>query len=136
MATDDASLMVEVREQTELTDPAILSDDRLSALISNAKREISSSLTETPDFYANVDAENALFWLSCLFVIGENTDSFAMGELRVDPNTDDNSEHPWMVRYRRSLSHLMNSESLFGIRSVNRNDRAGRPEVRDGEAID
>jgi hypothetical protein len=126
--------MTEVREQTELIDTSLLSDSRLSALLSNAKREIETTIGREPDWYGNRDAENALFWLSCLFVIDEGTtDSFTFGELQVQPESGAETEHPWVNRYERSLRYLMGSESLFGISNVNRTDRSARPETDDGD---
>ncbi|UBF22707.1 hypothetical protein M1M38_gp014 [Halorubrum tailed virus 27] len=134
MATDDSSLMTEVREQTELTDTTLLSDSRLSALLSNAKREIETTIGREPDWYENRDAENALFWLACLFVIDEgSTDQFSFGELEVRPESDAEADHPWVGRYERSLRYLMDSASLFGLSNVNRTDRSGRPGTDDGE---
>lgn len=125
MATDDPSLMDEVREQTDMVDGGLLSDSRLSVLISNAKREIGSELADEPAWYEDANAENALFWLVCLFVVGEDSDGFSIGELQVD-DSDADVEHPWVARYERSRRHLMSSESLFGIRNVSRSDREPR----------
>lgn len=130
MATDDSSLMDEVREQTELTDAALLSDSRLSALLSNAKREIASAVESDPDWYGNQHAESALFWLVCLFVIGEDpVNDFSIGEIEVDSGSD--VEHPWVARYERNLRYLYSSESLFGVVNPSRNDRSDRPVTRD-----
>lgn len=127
MATNDTTLKSEVREQTELTDSALLSDSRLTSLLSNAKREIESEVGSEPDWYGDRTAENALFWLLCLFAIGEDSvEGFSIGEIQVDPETDDNNTHPWTARYNRSLRYLMPSESLFGISKVNRTDRDSR----------
>lgn len=127
MATDDATLATEVREQTGMTDAAVLSDSRLSALLANAKREIATVIEYTPDWYVDIHAESALFWLTCLFVRGEDeTDGFEIAELRFTPSDAPTDSHPWEARYIRSLNHLRQTDSLFVHGKVNRSEREAR----------
>lgn len=95
MATDDTSLKAEVRAITDY-DTVILDDTGLQELVSLTKREIQSSKNnEDIDFYADLQAERTLFWLTCLFAkikTGEiDGGSFSISELDVDSSGSSNS---------------------------------------------
>lgn len=95
MATDDDSLVLEVRAITGYDDD-ILSDAEVERLLALAKREIEAS-KDNPnvDYYGNIQAERALFWLTGVFMkirMGEiDGESFSISELKVDSGDSDNS---------------------------------------------
>lgn len=128
MATDDYTLQKEVRTQTGLTDESVLADDDLRTLVERAKQEIETELNDdVSDWYSNRDTEAALFWLSCIFAVGEGMgggDGFSIGELEYRPG--DGSTYPmaWDERYYRSLSGIGSGTSRgFGSINIERSDR-------------
>lgn len=112
MATDDYTLGEEARIQTGKTG-STPSDDHLRTLIQRAKREIEgeTGLTIT-DWYGSIQAERALFWLTCVFISGETTGStsgFAVGDLEVRASTGSSDADPlekFRARYEQAISEL------------------------------
>lgn len=95
MATDDVSLMVEVRAITDY-DRDIMPEDELLGLLEIAKRELQSNKNNTSlDFYGDIRAERALFWLTCIFLkvkAGEiDGGTFSISELDVESEDGGNS---------------------------------------------
>jgi hypothetical protein len=131
MATDDYTLGQEARVQTGKTG-STPSDDNLRTLIGRAKREIEGETgLESIDWYGDVQAERALFWLTCIFLIGETTTSsegFAVGDLEVRASSGSTDFDP-LARYRHRYDKALrsigttSSGSGFGITNLSRADR-------------
>ncbi|QCC48090.1 hypothetical protein [Halobellus limi] len=129
MATDDFTLSEEVRVQTGLTDESALSDEDLLTLIGRAKFEIEDEVRQSvTDFYATSDLEGALFWLSCIFAVGEGAgggDAFSLGSIEYRPGNGDAYPQSWDDRYRRYIAGVIGAQRNFvGSTSVARDDRS------------
>lgn len=128
MATDDYTLQKEVRVQTGLTDESVLSDENLRTLVSRAKSEIEDEIGKgVENFYATNDLEGALFWLTCIFAVGEGVgggDAFSIGELEYRPGDGQSYPMAWDARYEKYLAGIQgNRLNHFGSSTVNRTDR-------------
>ena len=123
MATDDYTMGQEVTKHLGMA----VADDRLRGLVARAKREmLAETNLETIDFYGNAHAESALFWLTCIYVVGEQSSGgsgFAIGELKVDAGSSDRDPLAvWRRRYNDRLSGLSGSGG-YVLGSSNRTDR-------------
>jgi hypothetical protein len=131
MATDDYTLGQEARVQTGKTG-STPSDDNLRVLIQRAKREIEGETgLEEISWYSDVQAERALFWLTCIFMIGETTTStegFSVGDLEVRASSGSSGFDPlarYRHRYEKALRAIGTTQtgSGFGITNLSRADR-------------
>ena len=95
MAIDDSTLKTEIRAMTDY-DLGLIDDAGLQSLVDIAKRELKANKNDDSlDFYADMRAERALFWLSCIFVkmkSGEfDGSTFEIAELSVESGDGDDS---------------------------------------------
>lgn len=124
MATDDESLMREVRALTGYTDENTFSDIDLLDLINISKQEVRSELG-LPDltFHESetYQADRALFWFTCI------TLKVRAGEIgNVDINigdvleyTDSQNEYSyWFEQLRKRMSSAATSQGLSGASST------------------
>lgn len=132
MATDDASLIVEVRDITEYN-AEIISDEQFQRLVSLAQREIAAKVgIPDLDFYNDLDAERALFWLTCLFakIRAGEVDGVEMqiGDirnkpLRVDGEEDRSMAVVWRAEFNDYFNQLLTQNGgSFGSRRISRGD--------------
>ncbi|QRV15030.1 hypothetical protein JMJ58_19305 [Haloterrigena salifodinae] len=127
MAVDDETLMAEVRVLTDY-DGGLIADGDLLSLIELAKTELRAEVGQPSlDFYGgNLDAERALFWLTCLFLkakAGEiDAPDFSISELKVSHQAMDEQAGFWLDNLARRLDSLRGS-SLIGHVRVQRADR-------------
>ncbi|RCU47929.1 hypothetical protein DU504_11870 [Haloplanus salinus] len=124
MATDDYTMGQEVTEHLGMT----VAEDRLRGLVARAKREmLAETNLDTIDFYRDSHAESALFWLTCIYVVGEQSSGgsgFAIGELEVDGASSDRDPLAvWRRRYNDRLNALSGTGGGYTIGGSARTDR-------------
>lgn len=103
MPTDDTTLKAQVRGLTNYND-TILPDSDLQEILDLAKVEIRASIgDDTLDFGETVQAERALFWLTCIFTkvkAGEiDSPSFRIGELSVRQSNITERHNVWVDNF-------------------------------------
>lgn len=116
MATDDTTLMAEVRLLTEYN-TAIISDADLTSLVSLAKAELEAKVGVSDlVFYGNPPAERSLFWLTCLFakIRAGELDGMEMeigdvrsAPLRVDGEEQQSTAVVWRAEFNSYFSRLL-----------------------------
>ncbi|NUC72549.1 hypothetical protein HTZ84_09545 [Haloterrigena sp. SYSU A558-1] len=127
MAVDDETLAAEVRVLTDY-DAGLIADGDLLSIIELAKTELRAQVGQSDiDFYGgNLDAERALFWLTCLFLkakIGElDAPNFSISELQVSHQAMDEQAGFWLNNLDRRLDALRGT-SLIGHVRIQRADR-------------
>lgn len=124
MANTDHELAEEVIDHTG----SGLDENDVVKLISRAKRQIRLDTGEgSIDFYASEAAEDALFWLTCIFSVGELTSGsggFSIGELEVDASSSQTSPMSrWYARYESRLSQIGDNNRGYAIGGITRADR-------------
>ena len=130
MAVDDSSLKDEVRLLTDYDD-GLISDGDLLSLIELAKTELKAEVGNSNlSFYSgNLDADRALFWLTCLFVkvkAGEiDAPNLSISELKVRHQSMDEQTGFWFKSLTRRINALRGT-SLIGHTKVSRPDRTYR----------
>ena len=124
MANSEHELAEDVIQHTGVA----LDPTEVSSYISRAKRQIRLDTNETNiDYWNNEFAEDALFWLTCIFVVGELTSGsggFQIGELEVKSSSTQGSPmERWYARYDSRVSQIGDSSRGFAIGSVSRTTR-------------
>lgn len=126
MATDDPSLISEVRTLTDYNS-SILTDGDMQNIVSLAKREIEGELgEEVSDFYSSILTERALFWLTCLFSkikVGELEGlTLAVAEIEVTQIPDEDRANYWARQFERRMRQAQ-ADSMSQLRNIERSDR-------------
>jgi hypothetical protein len=116
MAVDDTTLIAEVRALTDFG-PSVISEPDLKEVIEIAKRELRADIGDPIyDLYGDLQAERALFWLSCIFLkvkAGEiDAPSFSIGELQVRQSNFTERHGVWMDRF---LKHYLSISGLTPV---------------------
>jgi len=127
MAVNDETLMAEVRVLTDY-DSGLIADGDLLSLIEIAKTELRAEIGDGDlDFYGgNLDAERALFWLTCLFLKAKSGEidapNFSISELQVRHQAMDEQAGFWLNSLSRRLDALRGT-GLIGHARIQRADR-------------
>jgi hypothetical protein len=124
MANTEHELAEEVIQHTGVA----LSVDDVLSFLSRGKRQIRlDSGVSNIDYWSDPYAEDALFWLTCIFVVGELTSGsggFSIGELEVSASSSQTSPlERWYARYDSRLAQIGDSTRGFVVSSSNRADR-------------
>ena len=103
MSTNDTVLLAQVRGLTDY-DENIISDYDLQEVLGIAKTEIRASIgDENLDFSSSLQADRALFWLTCIFCkvkAGEiDSPSFNIGELSVRQSNVSERHNVWIDNF-------------------------------------
>lgn len=126
MAIDDNTLKAEVRALTDYTE-VIISDTDLQEVVDLTKRELQADVgDESFDFYEDLNAERALFWLTCIFLkvkSGEiDAPSFSISEISVRQSNFTERHGIWMDNFRKHY-RAMDGGAPVGHTRGNRPDR-------------
>ena len=126
MASDDTAIKAQVRGLTDY-DEVILSDPDLQEILDLAKAEIRASIgDESLDFGQSIQAERALFWLTCIFskVKGGEMDapSFNIGELSVRQSNMTERHNIWMDNFWKHYRSIEGGSPVAHI-TASRPDR-------------
>lgn len=129
MAVDDATLKAEVRVITDYPS-TLLSDPDLQSVVDLAKRELAADLSnDSIDWYGNLSAERALFWLTCIFCkakTGElDAPNFSLGELKVRPPGEDSRAGIWFDNFWKHYRNVEGGSPVAHTTSL-RSDRTYR----------
>ncbi|OYR54903.1 hypothetical protein [Halorubrum halodurans] len=127
MAVDDNTLKAEVRALTDYG-VTIISDDDLQEVVDLSKRELLADIgTQEVDLYDDLNAERALFWLSCIFLKVKSGEiyapSFSISELSVRQSNFTERHGIWMDNFRKHY-RAMDGGAPVGHTKSNRPDRA------------
>ena len=127
MATDDTSLIEEVRLLTEY-DVTIISDPDMLSLVNLARRELDATVgTPITDYYSNLSSERALFWLTCIFSkvkTGEiEAPEFSVGELRIQRDALGPTASIWFNNFMKHYRAIDGGTPVGHIKN-NRSDRS------------
>lgn len=129
MATNDYTLEKEARTQTRLGDAVLPSSD-VRTLIGRAKREVEAEAgTSISDWYGDTNAERALFWQLCIFMVGEvgSSDGFTIGDLKLDPAGEGDDLATWQTRVERAVAAIRggSAKAMGGVRIQRQNREYG-----------
>lgn len=124
MVADDTELADNVRALTDY-DETILTDSELQEVIQLAKGEFWADTDTSEPFYSgNKQADQALFWLTCLFAkikVGElSAPDFQIAEIDVEQSSDEESR--WFSNYRR-YRDIATAGSSGKIGQISRSNR-------------
>ncbi|UBF22598.1 hypothetical protein HRTV-25_gp17 [Halorubrum tailed virus 25] len=126
MAVDDSTLKAEVRALTDYG-TAIISESDLQEVVDLTKRELHADIGDDSfDLYEDLNAERALFWLTCIFLkvkSGEiDAPSFSISELSVRQSNFTERHGIWMDNFRKHY-RAMDGGAPVGHTKANRPDR-------------
>jgi hypothetical protein len=126
MAVDDTTLIAEVRVITDYPD-TLLGHQDLQGVVNLAKRELQADLgSSSIDWYGDLSAERALFWLTCIFCkirTGElDAPDFSLGELKVNPPGTDFQAGIWFDNFWKHYRNIEGGSPVAHTTSL-RSDR-------------
>ncbi|MFC7191857.1 hypothetical protein ACFQL7_20880 [Halocatena marina] len=126
MATDDSSLIDEVRTLTDY-DAGIIDDTEYQDLLSVAKEELQNDVNQSVTFFSgNRAVDRALFWLLCLYSkikVGEiEAPTFEIAEIQVRQEQLDDRANWWLRQYQKNVDKIA-AGARGKIVSVSRSDR-------------
>ncbi|QSG06398.1 hypothetical protein [Halapricum desulfuricans] len=118
--------MAEVRVLTNYTED-IISDTDLQDVVDLTKRELQANLNDASvDFYGNLQAERALFWLTCIFCkvkAGEiDAPNFSIGEIQVRQSSFSERTGVWFDNFWKHY-RAVDGGAPIGHTKANRPDR-------------
>ena len=126
MAIDDDSLIAEVRLLTNLP-VTIISVEDFQDLVALTKRELLADIGLSDiDWYGEIQAERALFWLTCIHAkvhIGEiDAPNFSIGELKVRQSSFTERQGIWFDNFWKHY-RAMTGGTPMGHITANRSNR-------------
>ncbi|WP_330630667.1 hypothetical protein [Halocatena halophila] len=126
MVADDTEMKELVRSLTDY-DSSILTDSELESLLVLSKDEFWADTDTSARFYTgNKQADQALFWLLCLFSkikVGElDAPAFEIAEIQVDEASNPEEISRWLKNYRKYRDNAVTG-SKAGIGQISRSDR-------------